>query len=190
MLDKLRIVNISEHVGQSRPSRTTSQSMKKEDIHISGEGNPTPVSVPHETSLEALFAAARQAGVIPTDAKVEDTLLFVADEDEPITADRLKAPVKDRLRIHCHRCRKIAVTVVFNLNKHTKAFAPGTEVRRVLKWALKEFGLTGADAQNKELRLGAAAGQVLNEDAAIGSYAHYPKCEVTAYLVDIVQVQG
>jgi len=160
------------------------------NVHLSGEGNPTPVSVPYSTSPATLFAAAKQAGVIPTDAKIEDTLLFVADEDEPITADRLKTPGKDHLRIHCHRCRKIAVTVVFNLNKHAKAFAPGTEVRHVLKWALKEFGLTGADAQNKELRLGGTGGQVLNEDAAIGSYAHYPKCEVTAYLVDIVQVQG
>ena len=160
------------------------------NVHLSGEGNPTPVSVPHSTSPASLLAAAKQAGVIPTDAKVEDTLLFVADEDEPITADRLAAPTKDRLRIHCHRCRKIEVTVLFNLKKHTKAFAPGTEVRRVLKWALKEFGRTGADAQNKELRLGGPTGQVLTEDAAIGSYAHYPKCEVTTYLVDIVQVQG
>lgn len=159
-------------------------------VHLSGEGNPTPVSVPHSPSPAALFAAAKQAGVLPTDAKAEDTHLFVGEEDEPVTADRLKSPGKDRLRIHCHRCRKIEVTVVFNLKKHTKALAPGAEVRRVLKWALKEFGLTGADADNKELRLGGAGGEVLNEDAAIGSYAHYPKCEVTAYLVDIVQVQG
>jgi hypothetical protein len=159
------------------------------NVHLSGEGNPTPVSVPHTTSPAELFAAAQRAGAIPADAKANDTLLFLADEDEPVTAERLKGS-KDRLRIHCHRCRKIEVTVVFNLRKESKKFAPGTDVQRVLKWALKEFKLTGADAQNKELRLGGATGQVLNEDAAIGSYAHYPKCEVTAYLVDIVQVQG
>lgn len=159
------------------------------NVHLSGEGNPTPVSVPHSTSPAALFAAAKQAGIIPTDAKVADTLLFLGDENEPVTAERLKA-AKERLRIHCHRCRKIAVTVVFNLDKRSKEFQPGTDVQKVLKWALKEFKLTGADADNKELRDGGAAGQVLKEEAAIGSYAHYPKCEVTAYLVDIVQVQG
>ncbi len=159
-------------------------------IHLSGEGNPTPVSVAHSTSAATLFAAAQQAGVIPADAKAEDVHLFLDGEEEPLAADQLKNPAKDRIRIHCHRCRKITVTVVFNLKKHQKAFPPGTEVRRVLKWALKEFGLSGADAENKELRVGDASGQVLTEDTAIGCYAHYPKCEITAYLVDIVQVQG
>ncbi|MBI5424501.1 MAG: hypothetical protein HZA32_10435 [Opitutae bacterium] len=160
------------------------------DIHISGEGNPTPVSVPAKATPAELLVAAQQAGIISADAKVEEVLLFAADEDEPLTPERFKEPAKERLRIHCHRCRKIEVTVVFNLKRATKAFAPSVGVRRVLKWALKEFGLTGADAENKELRLGDASGQSMSEEAAIGSYARFPKCEVTAYLADICQVQG
>ena len=160
------------------------------DVHLSGEGHPTPVSVPHSPTVADLVAAAKQAGIIPPEVRVEEIVLFVIDEEEPMSADRLHASPNDRLRIHWHRCRKIEVTVVYNLKKHTKAFAPGITVRHVLKWALHEFGLKGADAENKELRLGEASNEVMKEDAAIGCYARHPKCELTAYLADIVQPQG
>lgn len=161
-----------------------------QNVHICGEGTPTPVSVSQLPEAAALIAAAKERGIVPADAKVEEVILFALDEDEPLSADRLKTHGKERLRIHCHRCRKVEVTVVFNGQKHAKAFAPSVLVRRVLKWAIKEFGLKGADAENKELRLGSASGQAMKDDAAIGSYVHYPKCELTAYLVDIVQPQG
>jgi len=167
----------------------------KQQIHLYGEGQPTPIAIDlHEgaTVLE-LIIAAQKAGALPAGAAPTEFVAFILDVEEPVAHDR---PVHDpksgshRHPIHCHRCREIGVAVTFNGLKHERAFAPSTHVSRVLHWAVHKFGLTGQDAANKELRLGSATGQILQNEAPIGSYAVHPHCSLFLFLTDIVQVNG
>lgn len=165
----------------------------KSEIHLYGEGQPSPVTlhVAEESLIHDVLVAAQKAGLLPADANLKEILVFAVEEDEPLPHEKpVKHPDKKRHRFHFHRCRAIEVTVVFNLVKHARAFPPSTPVRKVLQWALREFKLTGADAENKELRVGGPNGQAMLEGAPIGSYSQDRKCELLAYLADIVQVQG
>lgn len=165
----------------------------KSEIHLYGEGQPSPVTlhVAEESLIHDILVAAQKAGLLPGDANLKEILVFDVEEDEPLSHEKLvKHPDKKRHRFHFHRCRAIEVTVVLNLVKHVRAFPPSTPVRKVLQWALHEFKLTGADAENKELHVGGPNGQAMLEGAPIGSYSQDRKCDLLAYLADIVQVQG
>jgi hypothetical protein len=167
----------------------------KNQIHLYGEGQPTPIVIDlHEnaTALE-LIVIAQKAGALPAGIEAKEFLAFVVDVEEPVAHDhRVHDPKGGAHRppIHCHRCHKIEITVTFNLAKHARFFAPSTHVSRILQWAIHEFGLTGPDTANKELRLGSTTGQILQDKAPIGSYVGHPHCSALLYLTDIVQVQG
>lgn len=165
---------------------------KKNQIHLYGEGQPSPViiDVGDDAKIADVLGAAQRAGVIGGDAQLKDVHLFRLDEEEPMAADQTVGQGDKRPKLHCHRCRKIEVTVTFNLDRKSRSFPPSTLVGKVLKWALREFKLTGADAENKELRIGGQNGQAMLEDVPVGSYVRHPQCELLAYLADIVQVQG
>ena len=165
----------------------------KSEIHLYGEGQPSPVTiqVAEESVVRDVIVAAQQAGFLPRDANLMEILVFEVEDDEPMPHDKaIKHPEKKRHRFHFHRCRTIEVTVMFNLLKHSRAFPPSTSVLKVLQWALREFHLSGTDAENKELRIGGPTGQAMLEGAPIGSYTKDCKCELLAYLTDIVQVNG
>ena len=142
---------------------------QKNQIHLYGEGQPSPViiEVGDQASLAELLSAAQSAGVLGSDVPLQEVLVFALDGEEPLGHDK---PI--------------------TLDTKTHNFSPSTLVSKVLKSALHEFKLKGADAQNKELRLGGPNGQVLLDDAPIGSYVRHPHCDVLLYLVDAVQVQG
>jgi hypothetical protein len=63
-------------------------------------------------------------------------------------------------------------------------------VKRVLKWAVIEFQLKGADAENKVLRLAEPPETELPNEAHIGSFAHAPKCGLRVCLVPPIRFQG
>jgi hypothetical protein len=63
-------------------------------------------------------------------------------------------------------------------------------VKRVLKWAIKEFKLTPADAADKILVLKGSAKDELPLDAHIGSFARPQECAVNLCLTAPVEVQG
>ena len=165
---------------------------QKNQIHLYGEGQPSPViiEVGDQASLAELLSAAQSAGVLGSDVPLQEVLVFALDGEEPLGHDKPITRGEKRPKLHCHRCRKVHVSVTFNLDTKTHNFSPSTLVSKVLKAALHEFKLKGADAQNKELRLGGPNGQVLLDDAPIGSYVRHPHCDVLLYLVDAVQVQG
>lgn len=165
---------------------------KKNQIHLFGEGQPSPViiDVGDDAKIADVLSSAQRAGVIAGDVQLKDLFVFGLDEEEPLAPDQRIGGGEKRPKLHCHRCRKIEVTVTFNLDRKSRSFAPSTLVSKVLKWALREFKLTGADAENKELRIGGQNGQAMLEEAPIGSYVRHPHCEILAYLADIVQVQG
>lgn len=164
--------------------------MKKEiEIYLHGSGTTEEklVSVPEDATVRELIDAAKRAG-FPDDA---DLVLVVEDDEEPLDPSaRLRdCGVKNKHHLSCHTCRKIMVTVNFNGVAKERKFAPSRKVKGVLKWALGEFGLTGADAENKELRLGGVEGTVLQSQQHIGSFVNR-SCALELFLTAVVEVNG
>ena len=157
-------------------------------LHGAGTADEKIIEVPENGTVRDIIAEAKKLGL----TEDFEAALFVEDGDHELDhAHRLQdCGIKHKHHVHVHHCRKIAVTVNFHADQKIHDFAPGTRVRRVLRWAVKGFDLHGVDAENKELRLGGTDGTVLTANQHIGSFAQPPQCAVTVYLTPIVEVQG
>jgi hypothetical protein len=99
------------------------------------------------------------------------------------------AGVGHRHHIHCHRCKKIDVLVLYNGVQKDHESSPAVRLDRVLRWATHEFQLQGHDAADMALFL---PGEVtpLDGDVHIGSLASFPDCRVSVVMNVPVQVNG
>ena len=128
-------------------------------IHPAG-GKPQIATV---EASDTIAQALAKAGI----TVAPDDHLFVAGSDddnaEVVGEDDQDEPVPHSTRIgdagltrhshvHCHRCRRIEVTVRKDDSK-TRKFAPTARVARVRRWALKAFGLSGQAASDFVLQL-------------------------------------
>ena len=153
-------------------------------IHTAEHHDPKLVKVDENATVEELLKRFAPEGN-------GDIHLTTEGEEEPHDRHRKlsECGVKHRHHVHCHRCRKVAVTVFYN-GEQSHSFAPSATIEKVLQWALRTFGLKGADALDKVLRLSDAPNDVLPESAHIGSFVKAPACEVRLNLTGKVEVNG
>ncbi|MBB3302858.1 hypothetical protein FHT72_006811 [Rhizobium sp. BK077] len=84
-----------------------------------------------------------------------ETHVFLGDAEEPVSknlADPLDH-LKDGLRIHVTRCRRVATTVNYLEHSDEHRFAPGARVRAVKEWAVRKFKINPKDAAEHVLQL-------------------------------------
>lgn len=180
---------VAENRHQSSAIEGKTQNMETKEIelyvHTDAHHEPKLVKINPEANVEEFLAA-----IAP--GSHHEFHLFVEDEEEPKDRNHrlCDCHVHHRKHVHCHRCRHVHVGVTFNGDERKHEFVPSTTIARVLKWALKEFRLTGQDAARKVLRLTPQPNDPLAEDAHIGSFAKAPKCDVELSLTDDVNVNG
>ena len=157
-------------------------------LHVPGRTEEKIVRVPSISTVHDLMEAARRAGL----AIGPETRISIEDEEEPLKGDTPLSDrgVKHKHHLHCHTCDKITVLIHFNGVPKEHRFAPGKKVKKVLNWAVEAFGLSGVDAENKELRQGTDEGNILQSLHHIGSYVKPGHCSLDLYLTPIVEVQG
>jgi hypothetical protein len=159
-------------------------------VHSLKDAEPTMVKIGPGASVEELLKKIHEAGLC--EGATEELLIFVEEEGEPLNKENSieQCGVKHRHHVHCHKCHRVRVEVNYNGVEKAEAFPPSAKVRRVLKWAVDAFGLKGADAENKVLRLADPPQTELLSDQHIGSFVHSPKCELKLCLVPRVRFQG
>jgi hypothetical protein len=166
--------------------------MKQIEVYVhTHEGvEPKLVKMSEESTVKQLLEAISAGGGLGSNPH-EEFLVFLEDCDEPVEHHRKlsECEIRHRHHVHCHHCHRIKVSVFYNEEKHS-SFPPSTKVERVLKWAIKEFRLTPADAADKILVLKGSAKDELPLDAHIGSFACPQKCAVNLCLTAPVEVQG
>ena len=158
------------------------------EVYVHGEGSCESklVKVSEEATLREVAAAA---GCQLEQA--EDLFIGRQDEEEPMNHDDglAKAGVGHRHHVHCHRCKKIHVSVLYNGIQKEHQFSPAVRLDRVLRWATHEFGLHGHDAADMALFL---PGEVtaLDGDVHVGSLATFPDCRVSFMMAAPALVNG
>jgi hypothetical protein len=159
-------------------------------VHTAREAEPRLIKVEEEILVADLVRKIVEAGIC--DGSIDEVLIFVENEPEPLGREHTVKHhgLQHRHHVHCHKCHRIQVDVIYNGVTKTDKVAPSTKVKRVLKWAIDAFGLKGADAENKILRLAAPPETELSNDAHVGSYAHAPGCGLKVCLVPPVRFQG
>jgi hypothetical protein len=162
------------------------------ELYVHSNNGVDPVLVQAEQDATITEILEKIAGNGGFGGKVEDDILVFAEDCEEPFERQLKlseCEIRHRHHIHCHRCRKVLVTVYYN-GVHKETFPPGTKVKRVLKWAIHAFKLSPTDAAEKILVLKEASNQELPLDAHIGSFTHPHQCSVELCLTAPVEVQG
>lgn len=128
------------------------------------------------------FEAAEAAGGL--------VVTFEDEEKEISQKDTLeKAGIRDRSRVHIHRCRKVKVTVNFNSETAVDNFPPSTTVGKVKKWADKKFDIDKIDATEHALQLCGTSTRP-DEDTHIGMLTKHPSCSICFDLVPKRRVEG
>ncbi|MCC7302469.1 MAG: hypothetical protein IT233_07500 [Bacteroidia bacterium] len=165
--------------------------MKTIQLYLNGEGCPEPklVEVSAEATIADVINKYREVANLH-DAKVDEIELFFEDEEQPKNKGHHieQAGIKKRHRVHCHRCRKVAVTVEYNGQIKVLSVPPSATGAMILKKAAKEFNISEKDAADLILKL--PNGNVLQKTDHIGSFVASPHCEIKLLLIHNTQVQG
>lgn len=149
-----------------------------------GRAEPSVLSVDDDADSHRLVGAIGEHLGLPS-ADHKDLEVAVVDEDEPLRGDA----VRDLLcghrpkHIFAGRCRHAAVTVSFNGTLKDDRFPPAAKVSRVLKWAIKQFGISASDAPKMELRID-ENGAGLPTDKPIGAFVQPAECSIKLFLVN------
>jgi hypothetical protein len=88
----------------------------------------------------------------------EETFIFVDEDEEPLerepqNAHQVLPKIHRGCRIHVSKCRKIQVTVHYVERSVEQTFTPGTRVKKVKAWAVKESKLDHHDGAEHVLQL-------------------------------------
>jgi len=159
-------------------------------VHTSNGVDPKLVKLSEDATVKQLIDEIVAVGGVQPPADGE-LCLFIEDCEEHLEPHQKlsECEIRHRHHVHCHTCHRIKVSVFYNEEKH-ESFAPSTKVKRVLKWAIKEFKLSPTDAADKILVLKSDSKIELNSDAHIGSFAKHHECSVHLCLTAPVEVQG
>lgn len=120
-----------------------------------------------------------------------EAFLMLEDAEHELNLDATlkQAGIGHRHRVHCHRCRRIEVTVNFNGASKSHSFPPSMTVGKVKHWADDQFGLKGVDATEHALQI-CGTNTRPDEDTHIGSLIHFPNCKICFDLVPKKRVEG
>jgi hypothetical protein len=159
-------------------------------VHTHEGVEPKLIKADEDSTVKQLLEAISAAGGL-RERGHEEVLVFLEDCDEPVEHHRKlsECEIRHRHHVHCHHCHRIKVSVFYNEEKH-ESFPPSAQVKRVLKWAIKAFMLTPADAADKILVVKGNPSEELDPAAHIGSFAKPHECSVDLCLTAPVEVNG
>ena len=168
--------------------------MSQREVFLQGEDQAeiVLVKIPTNATVADLLVAAQAQGIhVASGADGSVALLEDTEEalDLGLTLDA--AGITHRGRVHVHRCRRVAVTVNYNVDQKTESFPPSATVARVKKWAVSKrgFGLADIDATEHLLQVCGSTTRP-DEDAHIGTLVRVPNCALCFDLVAKQRVEG
>lgn len=120
----------------------------------------------------------------------EDAHVFRPDDEEPLELDLplSKQKIRDKHRVHVHRCRKVEVTLHFNDIEEHMSFPPATTVDHVKKRFVKAIHMSPVDATEHVLQICGSTDRPA-PDTQIGSLVT-GCCTLCFGLVPIKRVEG
>jgi hypothetical protein len=164
--------------------------MKKIQLFLQFEGNRRIelIEVDADSPVQEIIAAALRVG-LPEDCRAE-ACVFGEEGEEPLDlgVTLTAAGVRDKHRIHVHRCRKIAVTLHFNDVTDKHHFPPSATVERVKRYFVHKIHMSPVDATEHVLQICGTTDRP-EPDQHIGALVSCT-CSVCFDLVPIKRVEG
>lgn len=164
--------------------------MDKIQIYVHGENSRElkSIEVSESSTVADILKAYQEA--FPNAGSPDEIEIFLEDTDDPMQKNHSaeKSGVKKRSHIHCHRCKKVAVTIFYNGEDKLFHFPPSATAKNVLKKAIHAFNIKEADAGDYLLKLDDKT--VLQATDHIGSFVSFPSCQLKLFLTPTKPVQG
>jgi hypothetical protein len=162
------------------------------ELFLQGEGinDIKLIRVPHDCKVRELIEKI-QAETGAAQSETGEMFLLLEDHDDELHPDASlnESGIGHRHRIHCHRCRRIEVTVNFNSESKSHTFSPSSTIKKIKHWADEQFKLKGVDATEHALQL-CGTNTRPDEDVHIGSLVRSPNCKLCFDLVPKKRVEG
>jgi hypothetical protein len=129
--------------------------MNKIQVYVHGENSRDPklIEVPENATVSDIINAYQ--ATFPNAGNQEEIEIFLEDKEEPIHRDHSgdKTGIKKKDHFHCHRCKKIAVTIFYNGEDKQVHFSPSITAKVILKKAVHTFNINESDAGDYLLKL-------------------------------------
>lgn len=159
-------------------------------LFLEYEGHPRVelIRLDENATVADLIEAARKVG-LPDDRKA-GACVFGHDADAPLdlTLTLKAAGVRDKHRVHVHRCKKVEVTLHFNERTEKLSFPPAATVDKVKKEFVKAIHMSPVDESEHVLQLCGGTHRP-DPDAHIGSLV-CGCCSLCFDLVPIKRIEG
>ncbi len=153
-----------------------------------GDQEPRAIELNDDDTIASILKRLREEH--PGFVDEPDLLVvFAEDSDEEIAHDRKLCDCHGHRPkiLHCHRCKKVAVTVSYN-GEESRKFGPNAKIRRVTEWAKKQFQVD--EGRKWVLRLDGMDGEILDPDAKLGKLANPSTCALNLFLTERILIQG
>lgn len=164
--------------------------MNKIQVYVHGENSREPklIEVPENALINDIIKIYQQE--FPNSGAAEEIEIFLQDEEDARQKEQSceKAGIKKKVHIHCHRCKRIAVTIIYNGDDKSFTFSPSATAKEILKRAIHAFNINETDAGDYLLKLDDKT--ILQPSDHIGSFTSFPRCQVKLFLTPTKPVQG
>jgi len=148
-------------------------------LHQENQLKPEIVTVDKNTTYSKLMNEL---------SKNDRSEIHIFRENEEMAEDKEESVhLEAKSHIHCHRCKKVQITVTYNGQAVNLTLPPSSTGEKILSKSCKELGITKDDATDLHLKNG---NLVIQFKDHIGSYVSFPDCQINLNLLPNNQMQG
>lgn len=160
-------------------------------IYLHGEGMKSikSLSLNGIKTKKDLISKFKEQSALEFDDRKDEIEVFLDKDLEEKLNGNVDRVIRDKDHIHCHRCKKVEATVVYNSDNFNTKLPPNVKLQVILKRALAHFKIGPKDGADLVLRL-TEQGEILQDYDRLGSFAKFPDCEVKFFLTPKRNVQG
>ncbi len=155
-------------------------------MQIEGRRSIELIEVAEDAGPEAVLAAAAAFGLA-----IESAMVFAGEDEHPLHMGKPlhHQGVKNKHRVHVHRCKKIGVTLHYaDTPEAHRAFPPTATVTQVKHWYVHELKMAPVDASEHVLQI---TGTNDRPDPYVQVGALVTSCcELAFSLVPVKRVEG
>ncbi|MEP7127884.1 MAG: hypothetical protein ABI729_03410 [Chitinophagales bacterium] len=153
-------------------------------LHEENKRDPREIEIAENATVQELIES------VSTNGDAKSIELFIDEEAGPLQRDDLltKSGVIPKTHIHCHRCKRIDLTVSYNGQSFKHGAQPSLSINRIKKRAGEKFSISISDLADLVLKLD--SGETLQGNDHIGTLVAFPDCSLHLNLLPENPIQG
>ena len=158
-------------------------------LHSENTKEPQVIEIDENASIKEIVVKHHEVKN-PDGSFDEEYKIFIEDGEDCLHHDHnhKDCGIEDKSTVHCHRCEKVAVTLVYNgKDKHLEV-APSFTGEKIISKVADLFGIDPKDAADLRLKIDDL--HFLEANEHIGTVVQFPHCKIELTLIPNPKVLG